>query len=85
MQGWEPQSIREESENLEIEGTWRSSYPIADEETKGQEGCHLTAQCFKISEEMDLDSELILAQGSLQEGLDKEINGVIKYPLFPSY
>lgn len=43
VKGWEPQGIIEESQNLELEGTWRSSYPTADEETKDQRSCHLPA------------------------------------------
>lgn len=41
-------------------------------------------QCFKINEELELDPDLILTHGSLREGLDKEIHGVIKCPLFPN-
>ena len=36
-----------------------------------------------VYEELGLEPELIPAQRSLQEGLEKEKNGVMKWPLFP--
>lgn len=39
---------------------------------------------YTISEELELDPELLPTWGSLQEGLAKEINGVMKCPLLPN-